>query len=67
PGQSAIVIGGPGAFALPVRAEAEMADAIRRKLVQEIADLAPPATPAQAGPPTDCMIGERVRRLYFDP
>lgn len=61
------VIGGPGAFALPVRAEAEMADAIRRKLVQEIAGLAPPAIPAQVGPPADCMIGERVRRLYLDP
>ncbi len=61
------VIGGPGAFALPVRAEAEMADAIRRKLVQEIAGLPPPAIPAQAGPPADCLIGERIRRLYLDP
>lgn len=61
------VIGGPGAFALPVRAEAEIADAIRRKMVQEIAGLAPPPTLTQTGEPADCLIGERVRRLYLDP
>lgn len=64
------VIGGPGAFTIPVRAAAQFADAIRRKLVLEIAGAAPemvPAAfiPAQAGG-TDCMVGERTRPRWLD-
>jgi hypothetical protein len=60
------VIGGPGAFVIPVRDWSEFPAAVRRKLVLEIAGL--PATavaravPASAATPAayDCLIGERV-------
>jgi hypothetical protein len=65
------VIGGPAAFSIPVRAEAEFIPGIRRKLLLEIAH-APPAllrrvqmTPAPA-PRIDCMIGEQLWRRYMD-
>jgi hypothetical protein len=63
------VIGGPGAFVLPVHELHEMAEAIRRKLVLDIAGL-PERTPgrvlaAQATPAVDCLIGERQRRRYW--
>lgn len=56
------VIGGPGAFVLPVYAKAEIATAIRRKLVQEIA--ARPRYVIQASQhvypiKADCMIGQK--------
>ncbi len=58
------VIGGPGAFSLPVREAGSFATAIRSKLVLEIAAL--PARPVLAAafiptPRIDCMIGERAR------
>lgn len=58
------VIGGAGAFVIPVRSFAEMADAIRRKLVLEIAGGPPSAIFAQGTAPADCMVGERMRRYY---
>jgi hypothetical protein len=66
----ACVIGGDGAFVLPVRRAADFAAAIRRKLVLEIAVPTPPprAVPAAAPPePVDCLAGERLRRLWSDP
>lgn len=52
------VIGGAGAFSIPVRDKSEFAAAIRQKLVLEISGLAPPAeqrrsrvVPTQAPPP----------------
>ncbi|WP_225767344.1 DUF1194 domain-containing protein [Inquilinus sp. Marseille-Q2685] len=64
------VIGGPGAFTVPVRSTAQFAEAIRRKLVLEIAGNAPGAipvafVPAQSGD-TDCMIGEKTRPRWLD-
>lgn len=69
------VIGGPGAFVLPVREREQFAEAIRRKLVLEVAGLRPPprAMPRDAGlprlvyasseaPRIDCGIGERMWR-----
>lgn len=56
------VIGGFGAFVLPVRGPEQIADAIRRKLVLEIAGHQPGVLPAQFDRPQpriDCMIGER--------
>lgn len=62
------VIGGPGAFVVPVRSPDEFVDAIRTKLVLEIAGVPPedydlpnavPVQFAQARPATDCLIGER--------
>ena len=72
------VIGGFGSFVIPVRSRAEFAPAIRRKLILEIAGLTPRqfgearVYRTQAGPQSmpdarhDCMIGERLWRLYID-
>lgn len=59
------VIGGLGAFLITVRDEKEFTDAIRRKLVQELAAPAflPRLIRAQFTPPrtkSDCMIGEKL-------
>ena len=57
------VIGGAGAFVVPVRDRAKFSEAIRTKLVLEIANQAPLARviPAQARPPRiSCTIGERM-------
>ncbi|MEL6570363.1 MAG: DUF1194 domain-containing protein [Pseudomonadota bacterium] len=58
------VIGGPGAFVIPVLEWEDFADAVKRKLVLEIAGLTPPlrTQPAQAfeRDPADCLIGEKI-------
>lgn len=62
------VIGGPGSFVLPVRNAEEFSEAIRRKLLIEVAG-GPPAggiIPVAAAPPTDCLIGEKTRESYSD-
>lgn len=58
------VIGGAGAFLVPVRERAHFAAAIRTKMVREIAGAPGPALvqPAQAEARADCNIGERLRR-----
>lgn len=60
------VIGGPGAFVVPVRDLDDMAEAIRRKLVLEIAGRPPEVVPAQLerSRRVDCMIGEALRREW---
>jgi len=57
---TACVIGGPGAFVLPVTDWAEFEGAIRRKLVLEIAGLPERIYRVQASPPMDCKIGETL-------
>jgi len=68
------VIGGPGAFVIPVTDWAGFAQAVRRKLVLEIAAL--PVSPLikaqyRANPPYDCLIGEKIwernRRFWDEP
>jgi hypothetical protein len=57
------VIGGPGAFVIPIRKRDQFRDATRTKLVQEIAsrDVAPRVIPAAADKPRiSCTIGERM-------
>lgn len=62
------VIGGPGAFMLPVRRAEEFATAIRRKLILEVSGgPASVAVPVAATEPVDCLKGERDRRLFADP
>ena len=63
------VIGGPGSFLVTVRDPANFTEAIRRKLILEIAGRQPTVRRAQFTDPfaprtprTDCMIGERIRR-----
>jgi len=62
------VIGGPGAFIVTVEDMAQFPEAIRRKLVLEIAGIAPDARlipAALAAPRIDCLIGEKLRERYF--
>lgn len=60
------VIGGPGAFLVPVHERGELVEAIRRKLLLEIAGRMPEAEarliPVAA--PVDCLIGERAWERY---
>lgn len=71
---SRCVIGGPGAFVVPVLRWDEFGQAVRNKLVLEIAGTpVPPARtlPAQWSqpPPYDCEIGEKIwqrNRRYID-
>ena len=64
------VIGGPGAFLVTVESIDRLAEAIRRKLVLEIAGSPPEIIPAQLTtrePRIDCLIGEKLRRRWMDP
>ncbi|MDF1726872.1 MAG: DUF1194 domain-containing protein [Sulfitobacter sp.] len=69
------VIGGPGAFVIPVTSWPDFAAAVRRKLVLEIAGRRPDARliQAQARDPRDCEVGEKIwldwmsRREFFMP
>jgi hypothetical protein len=57
------VIGGPGAFLVTVDRVERIAEAIRRKLVLEIAGAPARIVPAQfaeEGPQMDCLIGEKL-------
>ncbi len=62
------VIGGPGAFMIPVNEWSQFPEAIRRKLVIELAgasapdELRPHIVLAQASPAYDCLIGEKMWR-----
>ncbi len=64
------VIGGPGAFLVTVDSVDRFAEAIRRKLVLEIAGGAPEIIPAGLAEPErriDCLIGEKLRMRWMDP
>jgi hypothetical protein len=62
------VVGGPGAFVLPVRGVAEFSEAIRRKLILEVAGYPDgKIIPAAASEPADCLAGEKARERYADP
>ena len=67
---TACVIGGPGSFMLPARGMQEFAEAVRQKLIREVAGL-PQATivPVSALPTIDCLMGEksiaRLKGIFF--
>lgn len=68
------VTGGPGAFVIPVLEWEDFGEAVRRKLILEMAGVAVPdrLVPAQfvSRDPTDCLIGEKLwqeRRRYWEP
>jgi Protein of unknown function (DUF1194) len=54
------VIGGPGAFMIPVRERQHFAEAIKTKIIREIAAVDPGSrvVPVQAEGPADCLAGE---------
>lgn len=61
------VIGGPGAFVIPVEDEAQFTRAIKTKLVLELAGMAPPKASdglvirvAKREPRISCTIGEKI-------
>lgn len=59
------VVGGPGAFTIPVNDWSQFAEAVRRKLVIELAGLAYEPEQArmiqvQASEPYDCLVGEKL-------
>lgn len=67
------VIGGPGAFVLPVYGWDQFPDAVRRKLVLEIAGLSPAPEPGperlwraqvRSEGAYDCMVGEKTWERY---
>lgn len=65
------VIGGPGSFVVPVIAWDQFAEAVKRKLVLEIAAAPASVIPVQYTPDVayNCLIGEqmwRENRTYFD-
>jgi len=65
------VVGGPGAFTIPVASTGEFETAIRRKLILEIARRDEPEARiiriADGPPPikTDCLIGELLRQQWL--
>src|SRR5437870_6624601 len=59
------VIGGPGAFVIPIRQREQFKEATRTKLVLEIAGRVPPTRVVSAqtrAPRISCMIGEQMWR-----
>lgn len=56
----ACVIGGTGAFVIPVTDWAEFEEAVRRKLVLEIAARPERIYRAQAPAPYNCLVGEQI-------
>ena len=57
------VIGGPGSFVVPIKDREKFKEAIRTKLLQEVADRAPPrrvVPVAEKEPRISCMIGEKI-------
>ena len=67
------VIGGDGAFTMPVRSGKSIIDGIKRKLVLEIAGAEPRPRiiragymPAVGNYGSDCQVGERLLRQWWD-
>jgi hypothetical protein len=64
------VIGGPGAFMIPVRDKSQFTEAIRTKLILEVAGIEPEPRiiyAAGEGPPVSCSIGEQQWMERFGP
>jgi hypothetical protein len=64
------VIGGPGAFLVPIRDRNQIAEATRTKIIREIADDRSPhplVWRAQGREPSNCLIGEQQRRRQYGP
>lgn len=63
------VIGGPASFTVPVYDTKNFAEAIRKKLILEMAGRAPELVPAQfsltPAPRIDCLIGEKLWQQWL--
>ncbi|MEO0546774.1 MAG: DUF1194 domain-containing protein [Pseudomonadota bacterium] len=65
------VIGGPGSFVIPVLEWTQFPEAVRQKLVLELAGTTPdestvPVLKTKSRPPADCMIGEKIWMQFRD-
>lgn len=66
------VIGGDGAFSLPVKSVEDLGEAIRMKLLRELLSANEPGNggkeiiPAATEPPADCLAGEKERARRQD-
>jgi hypothetical protein len=66
------VIGGEGAFSLPVKSVDDLGEAIRMKLLRELLSTNEPGSgggdviPAATEPPSDCLAGEKERARRLD-
>ncbi len=57
------VIGGAGSFVVPIKSRERFKEAIRTKLIMEVADIAPPpqiVPVANRAPRVNCLIGEKI-------
>jgi hypothetical protein len=64
------VIGGPGAFVVPIRDRTEIIEATRTKLIREISAAPVPESavrPIQGRSQANCMIGEQRRQQQWGP
>jgi hypothetical protein len=67
------VITGPGSFMIPVRGKEEFRDAIRTKIIREIASAPDPddgvisLATGESGPRADCLSGETAKRSAVPP
>lgn len=64
------VVGGPGSFVIPVRRREQFIEAIRTKILLEIASIPDDPLPIQkaqaSAPRVDCMIGEKLWRERWE-
>jgi len=61
----ACVIGGPGAFIIPITERSQFAEAVRTKIVREVAAVDYAIIPAQAAPELDCAAEERRNQQWW--
>jgi hypothetical protein len=61
------VIGGPGSFMITILDRAQFADAIRTKILREVAQVGrPDVTPTPGKRRADCLIGEKLWRQNWE-
>lgn len=72
----ACVIGGTGAFLVPVRSREQFVDAVKTKIIMEVAGRPSPGLPpgapsfvipTQGDPPANCLVGETQWRERMEP
>jgi len=61
----ACVIGGPGSFIIPITERSQFAEAVRTKIVREVAAAGFTVVPVQATPALDCAAEERRNQQWW--